>query len=73
MVRRHVVESLVKAAQDGMMAAAQDSTSDEVISAFFTMANRALLAALELNANKEPLRMAIERMYALLAEDQVVN
>lgn len=66
MPRTEVIEELVRVANAAMVEKADGVTADEVLSAYFSMAQGGIAYALEHGANPEALREPIATLYAML-------
>lgn len=66
--RSEVVDRLMKAANDGMTQAAQGTTAGEVLSAYLTLALKAVQVAREAGADMDSVRAGCERILLECAE-----
>ena len=69
--RTEVVERLIKAASDGMLTVAHESTANEVFSAYFTMAKYAVMMAIDAGADPQALRDAVQKVYEVIPSEMV--
>jgi len=71
--REAKVQELVTAAMDGMEPVAAHATADEVLSACFTIAHRAIYLALAAKADRRKIREALEQMMMFCADEGPVQ